>query len=341
MTMLDHSSSHATSDPSLPLMLLLLLLPLTYGGGGNVLETKAEIGQFMDELPVTYRENLELLDNVMALDDEWSPIWNEKLKIDVLTEADLVKEFCPSMWSIEGKVDTLHAIKLVKEHCFYSDMYVAFAVKLIGYSVQCLLNKHASIQLSAITMIENDWPVNEIDKHLERLVEDYHLIADRLATVGVNLTNLISLAKLYDAFRKQLVQYKNNSMQINKETKDKYLRRINSEAKILIDRLDTDIVLYCDEASPTVWYDRDTKKSVSFDLAYSEDEVVTYQTDDPSSSTLPADDVPQHKILKKAHQLRVISRKVFDDLLLGKMSLDVWKQLFENYLLEVNQKKEK
>ncbi|XP_060840411.1 uncharacterized protein LOC132921408 [Rhopalosiphum padi] len=336
MMMLDHSSSHATSDPSLPLMFLLLLLPLTYG---NVLETEAKIGQFMDELPVTYRENLELLNNVMVLDDEWSPIWSEKLKMDVLTEANLVKEFCPLLWSIEGKVDTLHAIKLVKEHCSYSDMYVAFAVKLIGHSVQCLLNKHASIQLSAITMIDNDWPVNEIDKHLERLVEDYYLIADRLATVGVNLTDLISLAKLHDAFRKHLVRYTSNSMQINKETKYKYLRRISSEAKMLIDRLDTDTVLYCDQSSPTVWYDRDTKKSVSFDLSITDDEVVTNQTDDPSSSNLPADDVPQHKILKKAHQLRVILRKVFDNLLLGKMSLEVWKQLFENFLLKVNEKK--
>jgi len=188
-------------------------------------------------------------------------------------------------------------------------------------------------------MIDNDWPVNEIDKHLERLVEDYYLIADRLATVGVNLTDLISLAKLHDAFRKHLVRYTSNSMQINKETKYKYLRRISSEAKMLIDRLDTDTVLYCDQSSPTVWYDRDTKKSVSFDLSITDDEVVTNQTDDPSSSNLPADDVPQHKILKKAHQLRVILRKVFDNLLLGKMSLEVWKQLFENFLLKVNEKK--
>uniref|UniRef100_A0A2S2P8M8 Uncharacterized protein n=1 Tax=Schizaphis graminum TaxID=13262 RepID=A0A2S2P8M8_SCHGA len=339
MMMLDYSSSHATSYPSMSLMLLLLILPLTYGGGGNMLETEAEIGQFMDELPVSYRENLELLDNVIVLDDEWSPIFSEKLKMEVLTEADLVKEFCPQLWTIEGKVDTLHAIKLIKEHCSYSGMFVAFAVNLLGLSVQCLLNKHISIQLSAITMMTVDWPVNEIDKHIERLVEDYYLIADRLATVGVKLTNLISLAKFYDAFRKHLIMYPDNSKKINKETKDKYLRRISSEAKIWIDKLDTDSVICYDESSLTVWYDRDNQKSVSFDLSNTDDEAVTYQTGNPSSTTLPADDVPQHKILKKAHQLRVILREVFDNLLLGKMSLEVWKQIFENYIFEVNQKK--
>ncbi|XP_025190316.1 uncharacterized protein LOC112590918 [Melanaphis sacchari] len=327
MAMLGHISSHVSSDSSLLLMSLLLLLPLTYGENISVLDMEEQNNQLTDELPVTYRQNVELLDTVLALDKNWSPIWSEKLKPNVVTQANLVKQFCPPLSDFGDTVNTLHVIKSVKEHCSYSGMYVSFAVKLLSHSVQCMFNRHTIAQLTAISRINNDSPINEFDKHLEHLVSDYHLIADRLALVGVDLTNLIKLAKFYDSTRKQLVQYVKPKTVIGKENKSTFIKRISRDVTSMIDLLETELETYC-AVSSTNWYDLENQKSMSLNV-----ETTDGDEGNPSSSTQPDGDIPKDKIVKKANQLRLILRNVFDNLLLEKMPLEVWSLIFENNIL--------
>lgn len=342
MMMLGLSGSHATSDPSLPLMFLLILLPFTYSDGINVLESELESDQFMEKLPVTYQENLELLETVLALDEQWSPVWSEELHLeDLLEKEKLVNEFCPLTFEYGETVNTLNFIKWVKKHCSHSGMHVAFAVKLLGYSVKCLFYRNTIAQFTSIKLLNKEYSqLTEYETYLQRLIDDSHIIADRMVSVHVSLIDLIEWTKKYEELKKMLIEY--HQMQegstLKTKKKNKFLETITKKASTIVEDVEEKLDSLC--AAPNIkWYDFENKKSVNLNIFREEEskEVITVPIDQSSSSDLPVENILTDPILKKADELRKIFHKVFDNLLLGKLPLEVWELIFKNNIL-VNSK---
>ncbi|CAH1716221.1 uncharacterized protein LOC114125384 [Aphis gossypii] len=341
------SGSRATSDPSLPLMFLLILLPLTYSYSINVLESESENAQFMEKLPVTYQENLELLDTVLALEEQWSPVWSEELHLEELLEEEkLVNEFCPLTFEYGETVNTLNYIKWVKKHCSHSGMHVAFAVKLLGYSVKCLFYKNAIAQFTSIKNLKKeDSQFTEYDTHLQHLIDDSHMFADRMASVHVSLVDLIEWTKTYEELKKLLNDYKlmPEDKQFQSRKKKKFLDGITKTASKIVEDVEEKLDSLCSVPAKINWYDFENKKSVELFIdreKISEEEIkevskegITVPTDQSSSSDLPVEYVLTDPILKKADELRKMFHKIFDKLLLGKLPLEVWELVFQNYIL--------
>jgi len=296
----------------------------------NRFGARAESGQLMDELPAAHRYRLELLTAVLALDEEWSPVWSEKLISEaVIMAADLDMTFCKSLGDIGEPMNTLDVIKRVNRHCSHSGMFVEFGVMALARSVSCLFYRHARVQLDVVLAkildLKNlkEPSGKELASHLDRLLEDYQVIADKLATVGAKLTHLITLVMLLDGIR--------NTLFINddpKTTVSKLKRNIKSKVGIMIRTLEKKTEKYC-YVEATEWYDVDSDKMLSLDVNESDIEI---EGNEPPS-TPPAENVPTDPLLKNAHRLRLISRKVFDGLLLGKLSPAAWKLIFEKNIL--------
>ncbi|KAE9536318.1 hypothetical protein AGLY_007107 [Aphis glycines] len=347
MMILGLSGSRATSDPSLPLMFLLILLPLMYSYSINVLESESENAQFMEKLPVTYQENLELLDTVLALDEQWSPVWSEELHLEELLEKEkLVNEFCPLTFEYGETVNTLNYIKWVKKHCSHSGMHVAFAVKLLGYSVKCLFYKNAIAQFTSITNLKkDDSQFTEYNTYLQHLIDDNHIIADRMASVHVSLVDLIEWTKTYEELKKMLIDYLSMSEDtpIRLKKKKNFLRNITKIASNIVVYVEEELDSLCSVPAKINWYDFENKKSVKLFINREEvskeerkevsKEGITVPTDQSSSSDFPVEYVFTDPILKKADELRKMFHKIFDKLLLGKLPLEVWELVFKNYIL--------
>lgn len=338
MMMLGLSDSHTTSDPSLPLMFLIILLPFTYSYGINVLESELESAQFMEKLPVTYQENLELLDTVLALDEQWSPVWSEEINLEELIKKEKLDDgFCPLKFEYGKTVNTLDYIKWVKKHCSHSGMHVAFAVKLLGYSVECLFYRHTIAQFTSIQLLtKEDSQFTEYDTYLQFLINDNHIIADRMASVRLSLTDLIKWTRQYEQLKKMLIEYHTmeDGSHLGKKKKDKFFKSIGKKASKFVEEATDKLDLLCAKANIIKWYDFENKKSVELfiDREVSK-EVITVPTDQSSSSDLPDEYILMDPILKKADELRKIFHKVFNRLLLGQLPLEVWELIFKNNIL--------
>ncbi|KAF0769893.1 Uncharacterized protein FWK35_00013481 [Aphis craccivora] len=337
MMMLGLSDSQTTSDPLLPLMFLLILLPFKYSDGINVLESELESAQFMNKLPVTYQENLELLDTVLALDEQWSPVWSEELNLEeLLKKENLDNEFCPLKFEYGETVNTLDFIKWVKKHCSHSGMHVAFAVKLLGYSVKCLFYRHTIAQFSSIKFLTKDnSQFTEYDTYLQFLINDNHIIADRMASVRVSLVDLIKWTRKYEKLKKMLNDYHSMEEGSNIQTikKKRHLDNIAKEATSYAEQVEEDLELLCAKANIIQWYDFENKKSVNLYIDRKEVSKEVFTVDQSSSSDLPDKYVLTDPILQKADELRKLFHKIFNRLLLGQLPLEVWELIFKNNIL--------
>jgi len=324
--MIGYGGSFDISSQSLSLVLLLLLLPLRGSGGGGVLGSEEESGQIMDDLPDEHRDKLELLTTVLAMDKQWSAVRSEKINPELAADAGLVKDFCPTLPDFGNEpIDAIDISKKIMMHCPYSGMYVEFAVKSLAISSQCLFNRHARLQLAVINFLPFE-AIGQFAFHLKRLVDDYQLFANLLASIGMELHPLIALVRYFSEVRRQWVTYTES----NKE-KEKYKSRIKREAdelELLLDESEG----YC-AVSPTVWYSQDNKDTVLLDMSAIEPIFNDPEPDDPSTSTLPENEIPKEPIVRKAHKLRWILLKEFKKLLLGKLPLEVWKLIFVNNIL--------
>ncbi|KAL5234254.1 hypothetical protein ACI65C_001664 [Semiaphis heraclei] len=315
-TKIGLSGSHANYGPSLSLVLLLLLLTLR-----GVLSLEENSGLLTDGIPIKHRNRLELLTTVLAMDEEWSAVWSEKLTPDVVEDVNLVKGFCPSFPKIEENINTLNIVKAIMTHCSHSGMYVKFAVSLVAVSIQCLFNRHVKLQLDAIQSIHQD-AINEYASHLDSLEDDFQLIANVLATVNADLVPLITLTKFFKELRRQWPTYIEDNHHL-KSYKNKILRK-SLDLNEYLDEKNK----YCAE-DPARWYDQDEKDTVTLSMS-------TFETNDAAADDPLTDSknkVPKDRVLKKAHKLRLILRKEFGKLLLGKLPLEVWKLMFENHIL--------
>lgn len=338
MMMLGLSGSHATSDPSLPLMFLLILLPFTYSDGIKVLESEVESAQFMEKLPITYKENLELLDTVLTLDEQWSPVWSEKLHLeDLLEEEKLNLSFCSERFEYEETVNTLDFIKWVRQYCSHSGMHVAFAVKLLGCSVKCLFYRNTLAQFTSITLLNTEYSqLTEYEMYLKLLIDDNQIIADRMVSAHVSLVDLIKWTKKYEEIKGMLIKYHQMPEGSTAKIKKKkiQLNNITNVASVIVTEVEQKLDSLCFVPN-TDWYDFENKKSVNLNIKKEEvsKEVTTAATDQSSSSDLPVEYVLTDEILKKADELRKIFHKVFHRLLLGKLPLGDWKLIFKHIIL--------
>jgi len=293
----------------------------------------------MEKLPVTYQENLELLDTVLALDEQWSPVWSEELHLEELLEKEkLVNEFCPLTFEYGETVNTLNFIKWVKKHCSHSGMHVAFAVKLLGYSVKCLFYRNTIAQFTSIKHLnKDDSQLTEYETYLQRLIDDNHIIADRMVSVHVSLIDLIEWTKTYEELKKMLIDY--HSMQegsaLKTRKKNKILESIAKKASKIVEDVEEKLDSLCAVTAKINIYDLENKKSVELYINKKEvsNEGITVPTDQSSSSDLPDEYVLTDPILKKADELRKMFHKIFDKLLLGKLPLEVWELIFKNNIL--------
>jgi len=323
---IGHGGSFDISGQSLSLVLLLLLLPLSGSGGGGVLGLEEESGHIMDDFPDDHRDKLELLTTVLAMDKQWSGFRSEKIKSELAADAGLVKEFCPTLPDfVDEQFDSIDITKKIMIHCPYSGMYVEFAVKSLALSAQCLFNRHARLQLAVITSLPFE-AIGQFAFHLKRLVGDHQLIANQLASLGVELHNLIALVRYFSEVGKQWVTHTERN-----KNEEKYKSRIKREAEEL------ELVLgesegYC-AMSPTIWYGQDQKDTMSLDMNTIEPMFDDPEPDDPSTSTLPDNEIPKEPIVRKANKLRWTLLKEFKKLLLGKLPPEVWKLIFENNIL--------
>jgi len=326
--MMGHGGSIDISGQSLSLVLLFLLMPLWGGGGGGggVLGLEEESGHIMDDLPDEYREKLELLTTVLAMDKQWSAVRSEKLKSEFAVEAELVKEFCPTLPDFgDEPIDAIDISKKIMIHCPYSGMYVEFAVKALAVSAQCMFNRHARLQLAVIISLPFE-AIGQFAFHLKRLVGDYQLFANVMASIGMEPHPLIALARYFSEVGSQWVTHTERN-----KNEEKYKIRIKREADVLEELLE-EYDCYC-AVSPTIWYDQDQKDTMSLDMNTIEAKFSDPEPDDPSISTLPENEIPKEPIVRKAHKLRWALLKVFKGLLLGKLPPEVWKLIFENNIL--------
>ncbi|XP_060880357.1 uncharacterized protein LOC132952181 [Metopolophium dirhodum] len=325
-TMIGYGGSFDISGQSLSLVLLLLLLPPRGSGGGGVLGLEEESGHIMDDLPDEHRDKLELLTTVLAMDKQWSAVRSEKIKSELAADAGLVKEFCPTLPDFgDEPIDAIDISKKIMIHCPYSGMYVDFAVKSLAISSQCLFSRHAKLQLAVMISIPFE-AIGQFAFHLKRLVDDYQLIVNLLASIGVELHPLIALVRYFSEVRRQWVTYTKR----NKD-EEKYKSRIKREAdelELLLEESED----YC-AVSPDIWYGQDKKDTVLLDMNAIELMFNVPEPDDPSTSTLPENEIPKEPTLRKAHKLRWTLLKEFKKLLLGKLPLTVWKLIFENNIL--------
>jgi len=288
-----------------------------------VLSLEEESGLIMDGIPIKHRERLELLTTVLAMDKEWSAVWSEKLKPDVIQDKGVVEELCPSLPKIEGNINTFDFVKMIMIHCSHSGMYVKFAVFIVAVSAQCLFNRHAKLQLDAIKAVPQE-AINEYALHLESLKDDFQLIANVLAAVDADLVPLITLAKFFNELRRQWVTY------IEDDTHLKTYKNTIILKSIHLNKYLDEKSKYCAE-DLTRWYDQDGKDTVT--LSMETFEPTDAEPDDQSTTTLSKYKVPKDRVVRKAHKLRLILRKEFEKLLLGKLPQEVWKLMFENNIL--------
>jgi len=293
--MIGHGGSFAISSQSLSLVLLLLLLPLRGSGGGGVLGLKEESGQIMDGIPNKHRERLEFLTTVLAMDKEWSAFRKEKIKKDFASNINLEKHFCPTLPAFENEMlDSIEISKKIMMHCPYSGLHVEFAVQLMATSVRCLFIKHAKIQLKFVnnTLIESK--VNEkFTLHLKYLVEDYQLIFNQLASIGVELYPLIKLVRFF-----------------NEDTTTTDKSSIAGKVKKLEELLNS-----------------------SEDYCAGEIKSMSNDSTKKDCDTLQEDEVSQTLTEKEVDNLRLKLLEEFKNIRFGKLPQEVWKQVFEYFIL--------
>jgi len=319
--MKERSGRHAISRQSLSLVLLFLLLPLRGSIGDGVLNLEEDIGQTMDGIPAEHQDRLDLLTTVLAMDKKWSAIWSEKLKPILIEDEGINEKFCPSLLMNEGNIDTIDLVKKIMINCSHSGMYVRFAVKMLAISAQCLLNRHAKLQLDIIKDIPQD-AIKDYNTHLRNLVEDYKLIANVLASVDADLIPLIALAKFFTEVRRNWFIKMDN-----KKNLTEFNIIMVRKAGKLSDFLDKKSK-YCAE-SPTHWYEEDKKNTVIHEMDTTKPMSNVAETD---SSTILEEGSKDPKV-RKAEKLRLILRNEFEKLLLGKLPPDVWELIFQNNIL--------
>lgn len=339
----------AASSPPWPLLLLLLLLAVD---GARCLGDKLVKSE--------YEARLEVLKLALALNEEWSPVWSEKLNAESVAERHPDPNFCMRLTPVvevdvpaDLAVDTYTTIKKIVENCSFSGMYVKFGMSLIGASLQCLFNRFAQIDLSAVTaLVEN--PNDEFHQYLRDLVQDYREIADKLSAVGESLRNLMQLVTFFDDVEKQ-------STKLTTETHSK--RKVNAfytEVKDISGklgaRMDSELELLC-AVEELNWYDKDAKEMVSLeefkdkkkkkknkkkkkkdkkkkgkeDNVESDGQGEGEEKKDKDKDKKGDKKLEEH--IKRANELRVLMRKVFERLLIREMPSKMWEDIFNKNIL--------
>lgn len=274
-------------------------------------------------LPPEYEARLQVLKLALALDEEWSAVWSEKLKPRPVAAKHPDKEFCTCLIPAvtgegedETPIDTYVTVRQIVDQCAFSGLYVEFGMKLISSSIRCLFIRFARVNLSAVTaMVEAG--DDQYHEYLRQLVVGYEEIADKLAAVGESLHDLVQLVAFFDDVTKQSIKLTKEG---NREKLTAFYTEVRSISNKIMERLNEEFIKSC-AVSKTEWYDKENKESVSLAVL-----------DDNNSSTSVAS-IDQNNMIQRANKLRTLMRTMFERLRIREMTPEMWKEIFTMNIL--------
>lgn len=191
-------------------------------------------GELVNGLPVKFQNQLEVLKLAVSMNDVWSEIFSEKVTKDIESSEHPDPEICMSMKNPESEsIDTFEVIKKILENCHHSGLFVEYGMKLLGHSVKCFFLRFAKIHMSTVEMKSYDSSV-QFTEFVQNLLVDYRTIADKLAAVSSDLTNILELANYYRDMVNLSSKYTSDTFPIDLKSRitvvsNKLWKRINEE----------------------------------------------------------------------------------------------------------------
>lgn len=152
-------------------------------------------------LPPDYVSQVKLLELALALNQQWSAVWSEKLIVDTVILPD--QRYCVKLIepdadgdTVARAVDVYDVVRLIVSKCYYSGTYVRFGVKMLSHSLRCFFYRHARVHVSVVLARLSD-VTPEFVEYLRNLVADYRLIADKLAALDASLWDVAQLMTFF------------------------------------------------------------------------------------------------------------------------------------------------
>lgn len=292
-------------------------------------------GELMDALPARYRRDLEVLQLSLAMNDKWSAIFSEKLNANVKALQHPDETFCERVTAADSPaIDPFHAVRTIASKCSHSGMYVKYGVKLLQYSAVCFFHRITVMHLSVVSSKMYGGPNEQFERFLDRLVEDYEVIANKLAVVGAPLTNVLQLAVFFREVRTLMAALDERAGPVDVNFGRKTERVTEDVNNMVRDEFDSvcavkstdwsddvnDVVV--DMTEVKVKKKKNKNKDKKKDKEKKNDEDAEKKDDDGSD---PA--------ISRADALRVLLRREFDKIMAEEMSPDVWRTIFARNLL--------
>lgn len=282
-------------------------------------------------------------------------------------------EWCvPLLTGTEGSsvVEPLAVIKRVLGECSHSGAYVDYGARVLGQSIQCFFFRHARIHVSAVLAHESG-TTPEFINYVWRLVDDYKLIADKLAAVNEPFMNVVQLATFFHDVAKGSVSFDYDKVEDSGAKRDvvpaanagALPNHLIKEGQLMYKTIDNNFNSLCAVKSKR-WFDADTNEFVDMKpfkfKAKEKTEKKEKKVKDPKDNKKASQDVgststAQNDELKKKEQekkkekkekegskvesmvrlnrLQTIMRNMFEKLLFKKLPDECWTQMFANVIL--------
>ncbi|VVC33055.1 Hypothetical protein CINCED_3A018801 [Cinara cedri] len=286
-------------------------------------------GQLMDEPSPQYQIRLQVLKIALAIDENWSAIWSEKLNpVPILAQPR--PTFCMQLIpeeNLKEPINTYQVIKDIVHNCSFSGLYIIHGMHLLSHSVKCFFQKHALAQLKTIKFFLNGI-TDEFKEYLRKLIKDYEMIADKLSVVGASLRIVFELVSFFDEILRGLPTDDSDLMTTCKNLK----RRIITESEKLC------------ATKGKMWYDKSNVRYLDIDVT--QEFEAPPQKPEESSEKVPQSSgtsefivirspefTPLQRVLNKAEELRIIMNKVFEGLLIREMPVEFWAEIFSDNIL--------
>jgi len=268
--------------------------------------------ELVDGPPARYRFGLELIKLSLAMNDRWSAIFSEKLNANVNILKHPEPSFCELVFEKDATViDPFQAVRTIVDKCSHSGMYVKYGVKLLQHSAMCFFQRVTIVHLSVVMIEMHNGPNSKLEEFLKLLIVDYQTVADKLSVMGVSLVVVLKLAMLFEKVLTQLPTSSNENP-IAKETKT-LLSQVNEMVKSEFEEV-------CGEQSKDWW---DEKNNT----------LVNMKNWKKSKRNKENPDL----IMDRINKLRVLMRRVFDNILAEGMPSNAWEMIFtKNVFIELD-----
>jgi len=289
-------------------------------------------GDLLDGPPARYRHGLELIRLSLAMNDRWSAVFGERLNAGVEAIRHPDPSFCERVYEADATVvDPFRAVRAIAARCSHSGMYVEYGVTLLRHSAMCFFRRVTAAHLSAVEARMHGGPDERFERFLDRLVDDYRAVAAKLSVIGAPVAVVLQLAVFFAWVRSRLRALDENTVGHTLATD------AAASAVALREMIETELGVVCAEMG-TDWWDEENRTVVDMAPAKNKKKKdkkkkKKKKKKNKENKENKEEEDGDYAVIARADELRILMRRVFDDMIADGMSPEVWEIIFANNLL--------